>query len=127
MHADGNAPHCALLFGHHELLLETRNRLLAIIGCDSKVTLTLRDFHTYLLRHPVELVVLCQSSTAAERAEAVAIAIQYRPQARVLMLCSPTRWCEPGQDTTELDAMAGPAQFLQAARQLLASPAVGHA
>lgn len=115
----GKASYCALLFGHHELLLETRNRLLSIIGCDSTITLNLRDFETALLRHPIRLVVLCQSSTAAERAEAVAFTAHFRPDARLLMLCNPSRWCEPGTDVALLDAMAGPGQFLQAARQML--------
>ncbi len=118
---------CALLFGHHKLLLETRKRLLTLIGCSGETALNLRDFHTYLLRHPVQLVVLCQSSTLEERAEAVAIAAQYRPDARVLMLYSPARWCKPGNDPALLDSMAGPARFLEAAQQLLETGALEHA
>ena len=115
----GKASYCALLFGHHKLLLETRNRLLSMIGCHGTITLSLRDFQTTLLRHPVKLVVLCQSSSAAERAEAVAFTAHFRPDARVLMLCNPSRWYEPGTDVALLDAMAGHGQFLQAARLML--------
>ena len=115
----GNTSSCALLFGHHELLIETRQRLLAIIGCCSMPALDLQAFQLALTSHPIDLVVLCQSATDGERSKAVALAVRCRPAARVLMLCNSSRWCDPGTDVALLDAMAGPAQFLVVARQML--------
>ena len=115
----GKTSCCALLFGRHELLMETREQLLAIIGCRCTLALDLQSFQRALMSSPIDLVVLCQSLTDAGRSKAVCLAARYRPSARILMLCSPSRWCDPGTDIALLDVMAGPARFLLVARQML--------
>lgn len=110
----------ALLFGHEESLLLSRKWLLSRTGCECSTVTTLSAYREKVLSSPVDLIILCQTSSSDECAAATEFAAEHLPQAQLLIMFSRDGRCDPEQNYVLLDATAGPAVFMQTTERMLA-------
>jgi DNA-binding response OmpR family regulator len=75
-----------LFYGHDELLLVTRRRILEGAGFRAEVTSELKEIPRLVHELPADLVVLCHSLSRTECVVAGMIARNHRPEARILLL-----------------------------------------
>jgi DNA-binding response OmpR family regulator len=75
-----------LFYGHDELLLVTRRRILEGAGFRADVTSELKEIPRLVHELPADLVVLCHSLSRTECVVAGMIARNHRPEARILLL-----------------------------------------
>ena len=113
----------ALLFGHDESLLLSRKWLLASAGCECTVVANLAEYREKVLGCPVELIIICQTTSPDECSSAAEFATEHQSQAQLLIMFGRSARCVPEHEYVMLDAMAGPAVFMQPARRMLANAA----
>jgi DNA-binding response OmpR family regulator len=77
-----------LFYGHDELLLMTRRRILEGAGFRADVTSEVREIPRLLRALPADLVVLCHSLSRTECVVAGMVARNHRPDVQMLLLAS---------------------------------------
>ena len=115
-----------LCFGNDHILVETRQRILSNAGFQSRRAETLEELHLCFESSAVDLLLICHSSTLAEREEAKHLAKRQAIPALILLLHtgvpSTTDEAQAGFDSRQ-----GPTALLRAVDELLTRAAVsGH-
>jgi DNA-binding response OmpR family regulator len=82
-----NAP-SILFYGHDELLLMTRRRILEGAGFRADVTSEVKEIPRLVRKLPADLVVLCHSLSRTECVVARMIARNHRPEVPILLLAA---------------------------------------
>jgi DNA-binding response OmpR family regulator len=75
-----------LFYGHDELLLMTRRRILEGAGFRAGVTSQVEEFSRLVRELPADLVVLCHSLSRTECVMAGMVARNHRPDVRMLLM-----------------------------------------
>jgi DNA-binding response OmpR family regulator len=75
-----------LFYGHDELLLMTRRRILEGAGFRAGVTSQLKEISRLVCELPADLVVLCHSLSRTECVMAGLLAKNHRPDVRMLLM-----------------------------------------
>jgi DNA-binding response OmpR family regulator len=79
-------PAAVVFYGHDELLLMTRRRILEGAGFRADVTSEVKEIPRLVRELPADLVVLCHSLTCTECVAAAMVARNHRPEVGVLLL-----------------------------------------
>jgi DNA-binding response OmpR family regulator len=77
-----------LFYGHDELLLMTRRRILEGAGFRADVTSEVKEIPRLVRKLPADLVVLCHSLSRTECVVAGLVARNHRPEVRMLLLAA---------------------------------------
>jgi DNA-binding response OmpR family regulator len=77
-----------LFYGHDELLLMTRRRILEGVGFRADVTSEVKEIPRLVRKLPADLVVLCHSLSRTECVVAGLVARNHRPEVRMLLLAA---------------------------------------
>ncbi len=80
--------HTILLYGHDELLLMTRGRILEGAGFKSAMTMDVREIPRLIRELPTDLIVLCHSLSHTECVLAGMVAKTHRAALRTLLIVS---------------------------------------
>jgi DNA-binding response OmpR family regulator len=75
-----------VFYGHDELLLMTRRRILEGAGFRADVTSEVKEIPRLVRELPADLVVLCHSLSRTECVVAGMVARNHRPEVRILLL-----------------------------------------
>jgi DNA-binding response OmpR family regulator len=80
------AAHTILLYGHDELLLMTRGRILDGAGFQAAMTMDVREIPRLVRELPTDLIVLCHSLSRTECVLASMVAKNHRAALRTLLI-----------------------------------------
>jgi DNA-binding response OmpR family regulator len=83
-----HTPAAVLFYGHDELLLMTRRRILEGAGFRADVTSEVKEIPRLVRELPADLVVLCHSLSRMECVLAGMVARNHRPEVQMLLLAS---------------------------------------
>ena len=122
------APHCprVLCYGHDELLLYTRERILNrefLVGRCNK----LADLTEILAQGPLDLLLLCQSVPDAECEEVIEKVRAESPQVKVLALHEPFAGACSAHSDAAMENLDGPLALLHEIHALLGIAAARNA
>jgi DNA-binding response OmpR family regulator len=81
-----HTPAAVVFYGHDELLLMTRRRILEGAGFRADVTSEVKEIPRLVRELPADLVVLCHSLSRTECVVAGMVARNHRPEVRILLL-----------------------------------------
>jgi|GEM_PF-4536442 len=77
---------CVLIFGHDDVLTQTRTLILNGSGFQVWTAATVEQATAAIASHPIETMILCQTLSAKERESAIALGETLRPEMKVLAL-----------------------------------------
>jgi DNA-binding response OmpR family regulator len=83
-----HTPAAVIFYGHDELLLMTRRRILEGAGFRADVTSEVKEIPRLVRELPADLVVLCHSLSRMECVVAGIVARNHRPQVQMLLMAS---------------------------------------
>jgi DNA-binding response OmpR family regulator len=81
-----DTPRTILLYGHDEMLLMTRGRILEFAGFRARVTSDVKEFAWLVRQLSADLVVLCHSLSRTECVVAGMVAKNHRAELRTLLM-----------------------------------------
>jgi hypothetical protein len=112
-----------LCYGHDEMLLLTRKRVLEIIGIPVSTVSTAAQYRAKLSSTHPAVILLCQSLPHEECAAATAFAEVHSPDSKVLIMYGGPGKCELAGADAEFDWGDGPAALLSTVKQLISASA----
>lgn len=111
---------CVLVYGSDKLLLDTRTMVLVRAGFRVLAVLQPSEPEPVIEEHPVGLVVLCHSLSAARCESLLEFTKSRRPAIRTLVLTAGASVCADQHPTDVLSTFDGPERLTEAVRRLLA-------
>lgn len=109
-----------LLFGNDSHLLRSRRWLVESLGFKVFATDNILTLHQIFTEHPVDVMVLCHSLSPEESERAKAMAREYSPGTRVLILAVSEAHIGP-ENKCAVSVAEGPKALLEAVEQLAES------
>jgi hypothetical protein len=110
-----------LCYGHDEMLLATRQRILKKIGVRVDIASTESDYRQKLFGGDVAVVLLCQSLSTEECAGAAAFAKENSPSSKVLLMYTEPGDCDLQNENAEFFSGDGPLALVRTVVQLLST------
>lgn len=110
-----------LCYGHDEMLLMTRQRLLESLGLQVTIVFTAAEFQAKLQAVDPALILLCQSLSTDERTSAGAFAHEKRPSSKILIMHSGSGDSHFPQHCTDFFSLDGPTVFLETVNTIIHS------
>lgn len=115
-----------LCYGHDEMLLLTRQKVLEMIGIPVTNVSKASEFRDRVKTMQPAVVLLCQSLSPDECSEATTLAEAVSPSTKVLIMYSQPDKCSPAREHAELYWGDGPVALLSTVRRLLSSARAEH-
>ncbi len=112
-------PTGVLCYGHDNILLFSRQRLLQQSGCPSDIVTSNAEYKAQLWKTSPGVIVLCQTLAGEECDYACSLAAGHCPESRLLLLFTRTQKCTPRQDYNLLNSNDGPGLFSRTVFNLL--------
>ncbi len=120
-------PKRVLCYGHDEILLHSRRRILEIAGCPVVAASNELAFEAEVCFGCPGVIVMCQTVQADEGIVAAALAERHRPAVPLLLIYIQQRKFTPLQDHVFFQAGAGPRAFAATVFQMLYHPGTASA
>ena len=115
-------PKRVLCYGHDEILLHSRRRILEISGCPVVAASTELEFQAEVCFGSPGVIVICQTVQADEGIVAAALAERHRPAVPLLLIYVQRRKFTPQQDHVFFQAGEGPRAFAATVFRMLYYP-----